>query len=290
MSIRPVKARPIICFMACAAACLVYRALYPLGMKSETTTFADEKRIYPPSSELVDPLLVKSSLSPDGFQLRPGEWEFPGFGWSLSSRVTSEPPMAALGSFADLADSDFDAEDLSARNLDGQDSRLDEQLLSLIRTMMTPTDSGGSRLIHEKSSAGLRGAAVCRRVGEHEVPEIVCLQWPANGDLWTEVSLRRRAVVAAIRPIVALPAGSEVVSQRRGADETIQFQAAEVPASPDRLRRFFVENGFRIETVPGPENCFHVVSDSGVFEFTCRVLDIDRTSVLLRQLPADGSR
>ena len=195
--------------------------------------------------------------------------------------------MSALENFADQTDSN--AVDLSARNLDGQGSLLDEQLLSLIRTMMTPMDASASRLIHEISTAGLRGAAVCRRVGEHEIPEIVCLQWPAAGDLWTEISLHRRAAVAAFQPIVELPAGSTVVSQRRGTDGGIQVQASEVTTSPDRLRRFLVENSFRIETIPGPENCFQVVSHSGVFEFTCRALDIDRTSVLVRQLRADGS-
>jgi hypothetical protein len=220
-----------------------------------------------------DWLLEKSASDPDGHQLVAGSWQFPGFGWKISTTTTSSSPTVPTTQFVNA----------EGGTQPGSQS-FDEQLMALIRSLMISVENRGPHIVYEKRSASLRGVALCLRAGELEIPEFVSLQWPASESLWTELTLQRDSSSESLTPIMPLPFGSRIYAQRVGVDQKVHYQAADIPVSRSELLNFLSDHGFEVHQLPEDQRTLRVDNGRQSFDLTTKEPGLNQISVLLRQV------
>lgn len=220
-----------------------------------------------------DWLLEKSASDPDGYQLVAGSWQFPGFGWKISTTTTSSSPTVPTTQSVNA----------EGGTQPGSHS-FDEQLMELIRSLMVSVENRGSRIVYEKRSASLRGVALCQRAGELEIPEFVTLQWPASESLWTELTLQRDSSSERLTPMMPLPIGSRIYAQRVGVDQKVHYQAADISVSRSELLNFLSNHGFEVHHLPEDERTIRADNGRQSFDLTTKEPGLNQISVLIRQV------
>lgn len=224
-----------------------------------------------------DPLLVAAAHKSGRFEVCVGEWEFPGLQWSLATQETNTAPIVPEDLLSADAYSTFTAESDAGTDMD-------QELLVLFQSLMAPTSQSDSVVHYQHDAPGLRGHAVSYRHGDQEIPVWASLQWPATDGRWTEVTLTRTLAKHDFDPILTLPVGSTVVSQRRNVAGQIQCQAVEVTMDPQTLMQYLSDQGWQIRRDSAVPHCFWVQSASGLFEFTWHNAEEHRCGYLIRPL------
>ncbi|MEZ6049736.1 MAG: hypothetical protein R3C11_29965 [Planctomycetaceae bacterium] len=216
-----------------------------------------ENRVSPESTE--ESFLQESLTSEDGFELSDGRWLFPGMVWTISrSGPRPLPPVSDIKEINDIP---------------SEPVELDQHLMAIIRSMMSPDLKCGDLQRYQLSSPELKALAWSIQTPELEIPVQLQVWWPAGDGLWTEVMALRETDDSVHDCELTLPDDFQLVATRIGSDGRVQCYLVSLPNESAQITDRFEGHGWTVHApaaATGISDLFWISSGADRFEVCIR--------------------